>query len=49
MLWGSDTLVVFYLTFDSPYSYTSLGRVDDAAALPDVLGRGQVRVAFTKK
>jgi hypothetical protein len=47
MLWGVDTLVVFYLTFDSPYAYTRLGRVDEAASLPDVLGRGQIRIVFT--
>ena len=46
---GEDTLVVFYSTFDSPYSYTRLGRIDDAAALPQVLGRGQVRIVFSKK
>jgi hypothetical protein len=49
MLWGADTLVVFYLTFDSPYPYTRLGRIEEAAALPQVLGRGQVRVTFAKE
>ena len=48
MLYGADTLVVFYLTFQSSYSYTSLGRVDDASDLPQTLGRRGVRVLFSK-
>jgi hypothetical protein len=47
MLYGSNTVVVFYATFDSPYSYTRLGRVDDPADLPQVLGEGGVRVVFS--
>lgn len=48
LLWGSRTVVVFYLTFDSPYSYTRLGRVDDPANLAEVLGKHDVQVVFTK-
>jgi hypothetical protein len=48
MLYGTDTLVVFYSTFDSSYSYTRIGRVDDPAGLAAALGRRSVRVVFSK-
>ena len=49
MLYGTNTVVLFYETFNSPYSYTRLGRVDDPAGLPQALGRGSVRVVFSKE
>jgi hypothetical protein len=47
MLYGSDTIVVFYSTFQSSYTYTPLGRVDDPAGLAQALGKGSVRVVFS--
>jgi hypothetical protein len=46
MLYGNDTLVVFYATFRSSYSYTRIGRIDESAALAQALGTGTARVTF---
>lgn len=48
MLYGSKTLVLFYLTFESSYAYTRLGRVDDAGNLSRALGSGSSRITFSR-
>jgi hypothetical protein len=46
MLYGSDTLVVFYKTFPSSYSYTRIGRVTEVEGMVKALGTGTVRIDF---
>ena len=48
MLYGRATLVVFYVTFQSSYSYTRLSRVDDRSELAQALGPRGVRVLFSR-
>ena len=44
MLYGNNCLVIFYESFDTSYSYTRIGHIDD---LPN-LGNGNITVKFEK-
>lgn len=46
MLYGSDCLVVFYKSFNSSYSYTRLGYVEDVEGLEAALGSGSIDITF---
>lgn len=46
MLYGSSTLVLFYESFSTSYTYTKIGRIDDASGLVAALGAGNVKVSF---
>lgn len=46
MLFGSKTLVLFYKTFSTSYSYTKLGKIDDVTGLASTLGSENTTITF---
>ncbi|MBH5328454.1 hypothetical protein H9Q10_02045 [Eikenella sp. S3360] len=46
LLWQGNSIVVFYESFDTPYRYTRIGKITDAAGLKAAVGAGNAAVRF---
>jgi hypothetical protein len=46
MMYGANTLVLFYKTFSTSYRYTKLGQIDNPLGLDVALGAGNITVSF---
>ena len=48
MLYRSDTIVLFYESFDTSYTYSRIGQITDPNGLSQALGTGDVTVTFDR-
>lgn len=46
MMYGSNTLVLFYEAFTTSYSYTKIGKINDISGLIVALGSGEIKVVI---
>lgn len=46
MLWGANGLVLFYETFNTSYSYSKIGYMENASGLKEALGTNNPTVTF---
>lgn len=46
MIWSENTLVLFYKSFSTSYSYVKIGHIDDALGLEAALGGGSVTIIY---
>lgn len=47
MLFGNDCLVVFYKSFNTSYSYTRIGRIENTEHLAKAIGKSNAKIEFS--
>ena len=47
MLFGNDCLVVFYKNFNTSYSYTRIGRIENTEHLAKAAGKSSAKIEFS--
>lgn len=48
MLYGNNCIVLFYKSFDTPYSYTKIGHITNTAEFEETVGKGNITAKFSK-
>lgn len=46
MLWGENTVVLFYKSFQTSYRYTKIGRIENPAGLASAVGTESITLTF---
>lgn len=49
MLWQSNTIVLFYKDFKTPYSYSKIGRIKEIEGFEEAVGGSEILVSFEEK
>ena len=48
MLYGNNCIVLFYKSFDTPYSYTTIGHITNTDGLEETVGKGDITAVFSQ-
>ncbi len=48
MLYGDNCIVIFYQSFNTTYTYTKIGTIDNPSSLKENIGNQNVKVSITK-
>ena len=49
MLYGDDTLVLFYEDFETTYSYTKIGHITNNETLKEIVSTGDINISISKE